>query len=93
MAIKRTILYFNIDPEVRNRYKAVTALQGKSLKEWALDAMREKLERDLPGGGLREALRLARSLHPQIAAGTKGEMDVAQDMRTLRQERPGAIGS
>ncbi len=91
--MKRTILYFTIDPEVRNRYKAVAALKGKSLKKWALDAMREKLERDLSAsGGLEDALRLADALHPRIAAGTTAKMDAAKDIRTLREERLKAIG-
>lgn len=94
MATKRTILYFTIDPEVRNRYKAVAALEGKSLKEWALEAMQEKLERDLrAGGGLQDVLRLADALHPRIAAGTKGEMDAAKDIGALREEGMKAVGS
>ena len=93
MAAKRTILYFNIDPEVRNRYKAVAALKGKSLKEWALEAMREKLERDLPDGdGLQNALRLAAVLLPRVAAGAKRKMDAAKDIQTLREERLKAVG-
>jgi len=94
MAAKRTILYFTIEPEVRNRYKAVAALKGKSLRDWALEAMQEKLERDLPvGGGLQDTLRLADALHPRIAAGATGKMDAAKDIRRLRQERLKAIGS
>lgn len=94
MAAKRTILYFNIDPEVRNRYKAVAALKGKSLKEWALEAMREKLERDLPAdSGLLDTLRLAETLHPRIAAGAKGKMDAVKDIQRLREERLKAVGS
>ncbi len=93
MATKRTILYFNIDPEVRNRYKAVAALKGKSLKEWALEAMREKMERDLPpGAGLEDVLRLADALHPRIVAGAKGKMDAAKDVQALRGERLKAVG-
>lgn len=94
MAAKRTILYFTIDPEVRNRYKAVASLKGKSLKDWALEAMREKLERDLPvGGRLQDALRLGEALRPRIAAGTRGEMNAADDLRTLREERLKTAGA
>lgn len=94
MASKRTILYFTIEPEVRNRYKAVAALKGKSLKDWVLEAMREKLERDLPAGGaLNEALRLAEVLHPRIDAGTTGKVDAAKDIRALREERSDAGGA
>ena len=94
MAAKRTILYFTIDPEVRNRYKAAAALSGKSLREWALEAMEEKMEEDLAAGhGLTEALRLAEALHPRIKAGTKGKVDAAENLGTLRKERLKAVGS
>jgi hypothetical protein len=92
MPTKRTILYFNIDPKIRNRYKAAAALRGKSLKEWALDAMREKLERDMRTSGLKDFLGLADVLHPRIAAGTKGNMDAAKDIQALREERLRAFG-
>ena len=48
MAAKRTVLYFAIDPELRNRFKAAAALQEKSLRAWALEAMGEKAEREFP---------------------------------------------
>jgi hypothetical protein len=93
MADKRTILYFTIEPEVRNQYKAAAALKGKSLRDWALEAMREKLERDLAaGGGLQDALRLADALHSRIAAGAARKMDAAKDIRTLREKRLKALG-
>ena len=93
MASKRTMLYFDIDPELRNRYKAVASLKGKSLKQWALDAMEEKLERDLATAGkLLDALRLAEALRPRIAAGSRGKMNAARDIRALREERLKAVG-
>ena len=94
MATKRTILYFTIDPEVRKRYKAVAALKGKTLRDWVLDAMHEKLERDLQDGGdLQSTLRLAEALHSRIATGTKGKVDAAKDIAAMRKERGKALGS
>jgi hypothetical protein len=94
MATKRTILYFDIDRDARNRYKAVASLKGKTLKQWAVEAMEEKLERDLAGAGkLLDALRLAEALRPRIAAGTKGKMNAARDLRTQREERLKAVGA
>lgn len=99
MGDKRTILYFTIEPDLRNQFKAAAALRGKSLKEWGLEAMQEKMGRELPGafrlpprveeergGSLEGALRLAEALHPSIAAGVHGDMDAARDLRALRDE-------
>ena len=44
---KRSRYFLGIDPELRNRVKAVAALQGKSMKEWITEAIIEKLEDDI----------------------------------------------
>jgi hypothetical protein len=44
---KRSRYFFDIDPELRNRVKAVAALQGKTMKEWLTEAVIEKLEDDI----------------------------------------------
>ncbi|GEM_PF-2158261 len=41
---KRPKIYFDVDPELRNRIKAEAALEGKTLREWATEALLEKLE-------------------------------------------------
>lgn len=104
MGDKRSILYFTIEPELRNQFKAAAALRGKSLKEWALEAMQEKMARELPvafrlplrvqeerGSSLEAALRLMEALHPSIAAGVHGDMDAATDLRAMRDERVSSL--
>ena len=44
---KRSRYFFDIDTELRNRVKAVAALQGKTMKEWLTEAVIEKLEDDI----------------------------------------------
>ena len=44
---KRSRYFLDIDPELRNRVKAVAALQGKTIKEWLTEAIIEKLEDDI----------------------------------------------
>lgn len=44
---KRSRYFLDIDPELRNRVKAVAALQGKTMKEWLTEAVIEKLEDDI----------------------------------------------
>lgn len=44
---KRSRYFLDIDPELRNRVKAVAALQGKTMKEWLTDIIIEKLEDDI----------------------------------------------
>jgi hypothetical protein len=46
-SIKRSRYFLDIDPELRNRVKAVAALQGKNMKEWLTEAIIEKLEDDI----------------------------------------------
>jgi hypothetical protein len=41
---KRPRYFLDIDPELRNRVKAVAALQGKTMREWMVEAIVEKLE-------------------------------------------------
>jgi predicted DNA-binding protein len=43
----RSRYFLDIDPEMRNRVKAVAALQGKTMKEWLTEAIIEKLEGDI----------------------------------------------
>ena len=46
-SMKRTRYFLDIDPELRNRVKAVAALQGKTIREWLIEAIIEKLEDDI----------------------------------------------
>jgi hypothetical protein len=41
---KRPRYFLDIDPELRNRVKAVAALQGKTMRQWLVEAIVEKLE-------------------------------------------------
>jgi hypothetical protein len=43
----RSRYFLDIDPELRNRVKAVAALQGKTMKGWLTEAIIEKLEDDI----------------------------------------------
>jgi len=44
---KRSRYFLDIDPELRNRVKAVAALQGKTMKQWLVEAIIKKLEEDI----------------------------------------------
>lgn len=44
---KRPRYFLDIDPELRNRVKAVAALRGKTMKQWVVEAIVEKLEGDV----------------------------------------------
>ena len=46
-SMKRSRYFLDIDPELRNRVKAVSALQGKTMREWLIEAIVEKLEDDI----------------------------------------------
>ena len=46
-SMKRSRYFLDIDPELRNRVKAVAALQGKTMREWLVEAIIEKLEDDI----------------------------------------------
>jgi len=43
----RSRYFLDIEPELRNRFKAVAALQGKSMKEWLTEAIIAKLEDEI----------------------------------------------
>ena len=45
--ISRSRYFLDIDPELRNRVKAVAALAGKTMREWLTEAIIEKLEDDI----------------------------------------------
>ena len=45
--INRSRYFLDIDPGLRNRIKAVAALQGKTMREWLTEAIVEKLEDDI----------------------------------------------
>jgi hypothetical protein len=47
---KRSRYFLDIDPELRNRVKAAAALQGKTMKQWVVEAIAEKLEGDADAG-------------------------------------------
>ena len=38
-SMKRSRYFLDIDPELRNRIKAVSALQGKTMKDWLTEAI------------------------------------------------------
>jgi hypothetical protein len=44
---KRSRYFLDIDPELRNRVKAVAALRGMTMKDWLTEAIIEKLEDDI----------------------------------------------
>jgi len=44
---KRSRYFLDIEPVLRNRVKAVAALQGKTMREWLTEAIIEKLEDDI----------------------------------------------
>jgi hypothetical protein len=46
-ATKRSRYFLDIDPELRNRVKAVAALQGKTMRQWLVEAIIEKLEDEI----------------------------------------------
>ena len=43
---KRPRYFLDIDPELRNRVKAAAALQGKTMREWMVEAIEDKLAED-----------------------------------------------
>jgi hypothetical protein len=46
-SIKRSRYFLDIEPELRNRVKAVAALQGKTMRQWLVEAIIEKLEGEI----------------------------------------------
>lgn len=45
--IKRPRYFLDLEPELRNRFKAFAALQGKTMKEWLTEAIIAKLEDEI----------------------------------------------
>ena len=43
---KRPRYFLDIDPELRNRVKAAAALRGKTMRQWMVEAIKDKLEED-----------------------------------------------
>ena len=43
----RTRYFLDVEPELRNRFKAVAALQGKTMKQWLTEAIIAKLEDEI----------------------------------------------
>ena len=43
----RSRYFLDVEPELRNRFKAVAALQGKTMKEWLTEAIIAKLEDEI----------------------------------------------
>ena len=46
---KKASYFLDIDPELRNRFKAFAALKGKTMKEWLTEAIVTKLEDEVDG--------------------------------------------
>ena len=46
-ASNRSRYFLDIDPELRNRFKAFAALQGKSMREWLTEAIIAKIEDEI----------------------------------------------
>ena len=44
---KRPRYFLDIEPELRNRLKALAALQGKTMKDWLTEAITAKLEDEI----------------------------------------------
>ena len=44
---QRSRYFLDIEQELRNRFKAVAALQGKTMKEWLTEAIIAKLEDEI----------------------------------------------
>jgi predicted DNA-binding protein len=45
--VNRTRYFLDIEPELRNRLKAMAALKGKSMKEWLTEAIIAKMEDEI----------------------------------------------
>ena len=46
-AIKKTKYFLDIEPELRNKVKALAALKGKTMKDWLTEAIIAKLEDEI----------------------------------------------
>ena len=45
--IKKTRYFLDIEPELRNKVKALAALKGKTMKDWLTEAIIAKLEDEI----------------------------------------------
>jgi hypothetical protein len=45
--VKKTSYFLDIEPELRSKVKAISALKGKSMKDWITEAIIAKLEDDI----------------------------------------------
>ena len=45
--IKRTRYFLDIETDLRNRFKALAALKGKTMKDWLTEAIIAKLEDEI----------------------------------------------
>ena len=45
--IKKTRYFLDIEPELRNKVKALAALKGKRMKDWLTEAIIAKLEDEI----------------------------------------------
>ena len=79
--INRSRYFLDIDPELRNRVKAVAALQGKTMKDWLTEAIIEKLEDDIDA---REGLSALRHHGREEEAARHRRRDVHQVRVVLR---------
>ena len=46
-AIKKTRYFLDIEPELRNKVKALAALKGKTMKDWMTEAIIARLEDEI----------------------------------------------
>jgi uncharacterized protein (DUF1778 family) len=44
---QRARIWLDVEPELKNRFKAAAALQGKPMREWVIEALIEKLEDEI----------------------------------------------
>ncbi len=45
--MKKTRYFLDIEPALRNRFKALAALKGKTMKDWLTEAIIAKLEDEI----------------------------------------------
>ncbi len=45
--VKKTRYFLDIEPELRNKVKALAALKGKTMKDWLTEAIIAKLEDEI----------------------------------------------
>jgi predicted DNA-binding protein len=74
---ERTRYFLDLDPLLRNRLKALAALQGKTMKEWLTEAILAKMEDEIDAAEGLSAL-----------ADTEGTMSLEAYLGS-RQERQG----